>query len=532
MISASDLHRFARSRTTWGAVALFVGATIGCANKEGEVRAYPIVNPSTGGGLPSASGGAPQDALGSGGGSAEATGGMDALGGATSSEGGGAATGASGGGGATDGYSTASGGAPPIEPGLAGAPMVVLPTKDSFGVNAVYLGGPTDDLVLRYKSLRGGEGFVEAEPFVQVGSDTIQWNITGLSSGTTYLYEIVDDELYPPRTLFSGRAVTQRDPGASFDFVLLTDTHIQPKPAVPGDDGLGYSEEYTLWTIAPQLTVWQPDFMINLGDVLDFHAFGFNVAPPSPDYTRQAYLNYRRLMRDSIGEAAHFVVIGNWDGENGDFTDGTIAESRAVRSIYAPSPSPETYPEGGSPYGDYYAFKWGDALFCVLNVMTYTSTSHLLTFGAGYADDWTLGDEQLAWFEQTLAQADSKWRFVLIHHAVGGAAGTPEDSAYGRGGGQAAQVGEQALVHELMKQYGVQIFFYGHDHVFTDMVVDDIHYTLPGSAGAPWKFSNVETGYETYWSDSGHGRVHVEPERVQVDLVSINGQTLYSYELE
>jgi len=33
----------------------------------------------------------------------------------------------------------------------------------------------------------------------------------------------------------------------------------------------------------------------------------------------------------------------------------------------------------------------------------------------------------------------------------------------------------------------VQIFFYAHDHVFTDMVVDGIHYTLPGSAGAPWK---------------------------------------------
>ena len=61
----------------------------------------------------------------------------------------------------------------------------------------------------------------------------------------------------------------------------------------------------------------------------------------------------------------------------------------------------------------------------------------------------------------------------------------------------------------MLRRYGVQIFFYAHDHVFTDMVVDGVHYTLPGSAGALWKFDTSETGYTSYWPDSGYGRVKV-----------------------
>ena len=164
--------------------------------------------------------------------------------------------------------------------------------------------------------------------------------------------------------------------------------------------------------------------------------------------------------------------------------------------------------------------------------MTYTPTCHLLGGNPGVPDDWTLGATQLAWLDRTLADATSKWRFLFIHHTVGGAAGTTDDSAYGRGGGQAAHVGEQATIHDMMRRYGVQIFFYGHDHVFTDIVVDGIHYTLPGSAGAPWKFTQFETGYSQYWPDSGYGRVAVSPNRVQVDFVAMGGQVLTSYSIE
>jgi hypothetical protein len=243
-------------------------------------------------------------------------------------------------------------------------------------------------------------------------------------------------------------------------------------------------------------------------------------------------LNYRRLLSRIAGRAAHFPVIGNWDGESGCNTADEIQRARSQRLLYLPAPTPSTNPEGGSPFQDYYAFVWGDALFVVLNVMSYTPTCHLLTEDMGQPDDWTLGAAHLAWLEETLKNARSKWRFLFIHHTVGGAAPSAANAAYGRGGGLAAGVGEQAVVHDLMVRHGVQIFFYAHDHVFTDMVVDGVHYTLPGSAGAPWKFTTHETGYTSFWPDSGHARVTVSSQRARVELVALGGAVLSSYVLE
>ena len=162
---------------------------------------------------------------------------------------------------------------------------------------------------------------------------------------------------------------------------------------------------------------------------------------------------------------------------------------------------------------------------------TYTPSCHLLDTYPGLPDDWTLGDAQMEWLRTTLENSTSKWRFLLIHHPVGGNGGNDVDSAYGRGGGRAAHVGEQEVVHELMQQHGVQTMFYGHDHVFTDMVVDDIHYSLPGSAGAIWLFTENETGYTQYWADSGWARVDVTPDDVHVQFLDVSGEQLYDYTL-
>jgi 3',5'-cyclic AMP phosphodiesterase CpdA len=332
--------------------------------------------------------------------------------------------------------------------------------------------------------------------------------------------------------LFSGQVTTQRSPGEDFSFALITDSHIAPREVPAGDLGTNGSTEETLLGVAADVLTYRPDFLIHLGDMLDFHSFGFNDPPSDSSWTRLGYLDYRRLLSETLGNTAHFAVIGNWDGENGDYTEEEISRSRDQRLLYLPGPRSETYPETGSPNEDYYAFTWGDALFVVLNVQTYTPTRHDLSGTGGNADDWTLGETQLDWLEETLQNATSKWRFLFIHHTVGGAAGDEANSMYGRGGGQAAYVGEQALVHDLMIQYGVQVFFYGHDHVFVDMVVDGIHYTLPGSAGAPWKFTEFETGYTDYWVDSGHARVDVTLDSVLVEFIALGGNVIYSYTLE
>jgi hypothetical protein len=424
---------------------------------------------------------------------------------------------------------------------LLGAPFVAIPTDKGFTISVVLRSGDPVRLRAQVRSDER-EAWSDLAPPVIRAFDLAEWRVAGLDPGRRYEYRILGAgvaEAGGDHILYGGSAVTQKTQGASFTFDLLSDSHIEPCSAVPAghdlcedpEDGIARDEQ-TLLGVATDIIQDRPDFMVHLGDMLDYHRFGFNQPPPDAGWARLAYLNYRRSLGDASGNAAHFATIGNWEGESGCSGAEAVARSTGQRMLYVPGPLPAHYAEGGSPTEDYYAFTWGDALFVVLNVMTYTPTCHLLGDPVGAPDDWTLGTTQLAWLDSTLAKATTKWRFLFIHHTVGGNAGDDANSAYGRGGGRAAYVGEQATIHQMMLKYGVQVFFYGHDHVFTDMVVDGIHYTSPGSAGAPWKFDSSLTGYTQYWPDSGHGRVTVSPTDVRVDFVAVGGTTLSSYTIE
>ncbi|MBN2574571.1 MAG: metallophosphoesterase [Deltaproteobacteria bacterium] len=411
------------------------------------------------------------------------------------------------------------------EPELVGAPLVFNPTARGFGLNAVVATREPSSLRARIRPAGAPLWGESVAPTVR-GTDIAEWHFDGLAPRARYEYEILLPGADAGSAVYAGSAVTQRPTGAPFTFALITDSHI-------GAD-LTYTNQgdpATLQAVSAEVAAASPDFVIHLGDMVDFHQYGFNDPPPDSSITRLAYLNYRTLLGDTVGRVAHYPVIGNWEGENGCYTTDEIAWSMQMRWLYVPSPGPTTYPEGGGPNEDYYAFTWGDALFVVLNVMSYTPTAHLLSMNPGLPDDWTLGQAQLDWLATTLANATSTWRFLFIHHPVGGKAGDDSNSAYGRGGGQAAYVGEQATVHQLMLRHGARIFFYGHDHGFTDMTVDGIHYSLPGNAGAPWTFSQSETGYSQYWPVSGWAEVTVAPDKVDVRFIEMGGELLYEYSL-
>lgn len=437
---------------------------------------------------------------------------------------GGRASLAGGAGSGTAGSSAQGGAVQQMGFALLGAPLSFGPTPESFGLNVVLTSGDPSALRVRVRA-EGEASFGDSLAPMVRAADVAEWKLEGLRAGTRYEYELVAQTPGDELSLYRGSAVTARAPGAEFQFALLSDSHIGAHL-----EFVNQGDPSVLSAVSAQIAAASPDFVVNLGDMLDFHEFGFNAPPPDSSITRLAYLNYRSLLGIALGSAAHFPTIGNWEGENGDYTAEEIERSRSQRLLYMPSAEPQTYPQGGSNKGDYYAFTWGDALFIVLNVMSYTPTPHLLSSTAA-ADDWTLGKAQLDWLASTLQNATSKWRFLLIHHAVGGAAPDAANAAYGRGGGNAARVGEQAIVHQLMLDYGVQIFFYGHDHVFTDMVVDGVHYTMPGSSGAIWMFGEEETGYKQYWAESGWARVDVSPTRTSVRFINLAGSVIYDYAL-
>lgn len=401
-----------------------------------------------------------------------------------------------------------------------------------------------------------------AQPAIVPAGLAGELRLGGLEPGTPYRWRLAVEEAAPGartgaavlRAERRGRFVTARPRGSTFTFAVFSDTHVFPAaiepelvPEVTLDPGLlAYLLDHLKWyrstrrrvstefgLVFARLQECRPDFTVSLGDVFDLHGRGFNWAFDSRELADAAHLEARRAMALLDRSGAIYQVLGNWEGESGCHPRMSRELARRARFTHAINPRPDTSPLGGGADEDYFAWEWGDALLIALNVRGYTPTPHHLGndgHAEGEPDDFTLGPEQRAFLERTLAASDHPYKMTFIHHPVGGNGGNPFDSAYGRGGGRAARVGEQAWVHELCVKHGVQVFFYGHDHVFTDLEVDGVHYALPGTTSAPWRFTEAETGYERYWPESGFARVTVSPASLLVEFVSLRGDVLHQFE--
>ena len=236
---------------------------------------------------------------------------------------------------------------------LLGAPLIYAPTASGFAINVALRAGDPRELRARVRD-QADPDWTDVGRATSPASDIAQWSVSGLAPGRSYEVEIrvhaaqpFDDG--PHRLLYTGRALTAPAAGTPFSFALISDSHIPPREPLPEPTDVSDYIEATLATVAADIHAVDPDFVMNLGDVLDFHMFGFNDPPPDGNWTRLGYLNYRRLLGDTLQRAAHFPVVGNWDGETGCFTQEEIERSRSQRLLYLPGPGADTTAEGGSP---------------------------------------------------------------------------------------------------------------------------------------------------------------------------------------
>ena len=357
---------------------------------------------------------------------------------------------------------------------------------------------------------------------------TAELQLTSLQADTAYRYELyghgpVDMTL---NKIADGTFRTQRTKTGPFSFALLSDSHIEP---------FTRDRVEVLQGVSKSILSRRPEFVMMLGDnIQTFTSYGGPLG--QEEHGPLLYLTLRFAMGPLPSQVPVFGVVGNWEGENGWHPGGQRQWAKNARKAHIPNPDAKTYPEGGNTDQDYYGFTWGNVLCLVLNVLSYTPKDHTFNSGAGRADEWTLGERQKNWLYEQLSGSKAKWKFIFLHHTAGGNAGDDQNSRYGRGGGRAAKVGEQALIHTWMSKFGVQALFYGHDHVFTDMTVDGIHYTCVGSAGGPWKFDRSLTGYEKWWEPSGYAWVDVEEDIVRISFVHpdkevASGITMHSFSI-
>ena len=321
---------------------------------------------------------------------------------------------------------------------------------------------------------------------------------------------------------------TQRPPGSTFTFTITADSHLDDRVSA----GL-YQR-----TLASALAD-APDFHIDLGDTF------MSEKHESRESAARQYLAQRFYFGQISRSAPLFLVLGNHDGESphggGRDPAGLAVWSNTMRKRYFPNPVPDGFctgnttkhPEAGL-LQDYYAWEWGDALFVVLDPFWFSQQQR------GRSDNWSrsLGVEQYQWLKRTLGASRAKFKFVFIHHLVGGLDGQC------RGGSEAAPLWEWGgknadgtdgfkqnrpdwgmPIHALLLTNHVNILFHGHDHFYARQDLDGIVYQevpQPGNEGNPRVPRNAaDYGYKvgTILGGSGYMRLRVSPDQATVEYV-------------
>ena len=324
---------------------------------------------------------------------------------------------------------------------------------------------------------------------------------------------------------------TGRAEGETFVFTVQADSHLD-----------GRTDTRLYEASLRNAKAADPDFHIDLGDTFMTDKRRTDYRNALPQYLAQRY--YLGLIGT---DAPVFLVSGNHDGEG--LRWGAMGEwAREQRESYFATPS-----DGFHGRGNYYSWDWGDALFVVLD--PFWESPRIRPGGDFWAR--TLGENQFRWLARTLRSSKARFKFVLVHHLVGGI------NQAARGGAAAAGLfewGGRSLsgthefeerrpgwgkpIHQMLVETGVDIVFHGHDHVFAREELDGIVYLLvpqPGldRYGAPRDIHGLYERADVV-GGPGHVRVTVSREAAMVELVQSrldgvqdgNGRTAYSFRVQ
>lgn len=386
--------------------------------------------------------------------------------------------------------------------------------------------------------------------------------IDSLQPDTRYSYRLLYRSAHSAqyKSAVEASFETARGPGSAFTFAVQSDSHL---------DQLSDPEVYRRTLLNANQAA--PDFLVDLGDIFmpdRRHTVDYKTSVDQ--YLAQRY--YLGLVGSS---AFVFLTLGNHDGEAGFRYNGTpdnmSAWALATRKRYFPNPEPNHFYSGDASrdpvlgsFQDYYAWEWGNSLFIVLDPFWPTKERSK----ENVSWNWTVGEQQYKWLERTLETSKARFKFVFIHHLVGGnSVKDPNQWAAQRGGAEAAgffewggknengsygfkehRPGWDMPIHALLVKNKVSVVFHGHDHFFAKEDLDGIVYQLvpqPSTSQIGALLSTMETGYPHGYvlSSPGFLRVDVSEGGATVNYIRTllpggetadrkNGQIAYSYAVQ
>ena len=285
-----------------------------------------------------------------------------------------------------------------------------------------------------YENEKGEEVYYTAvDRFNAPENSVLLWNkhtvtISGLDADTEYEYRIygvyyntdgekVDEYFYTNEdgtaTTFSFKtAKTEGD----FEFLAVSDPQgmIQSMYDQTGD---------AFDVINSNYAVGGYDFIVNAGDMVDN---GKNF------YQWQYALN---TMIDTYANTSMFFAAGNHEA-------GSFALDKFFNYT---QPSTVEYNTYGEALQDYYSFDYGDGHFIFLDTNDATAKG--------------LGKKQLQWLEDDLASTDKDFVFVIMHKSLFSTGAHANDA-------EVVKMRDQLV--PLFDEYGVDMVFGGHDHVYAE----------------------------------------------------------------
>jgi hypothetical protein len=423
--------------------------------------------------------------------------------------------------------------------GLLAGELLSRPTDSSMAVSLV--------------AAEAAEGYVEAwrlpsdggvdavSAHVQVdGGEVAVLQLSGLQPASRYEFRVqwrrAGEVGFSPRP--AGTFQTARPAGEPFTFTVQADSHLDEKSNL----------DLYRQTLA-NVVADGPDFHVDLGDTFmaEKHSAPFDktVAPAPDEATVRARYLFERQHFGLLGRAVPLLLVnGNHEGEAGYLgtaADGLPLWASRARRGYFPNPvagafvsaPPLDVPLVGNRESAW-AFTWGNALFVGLD--PYWFTANKKTGGENWG--WTLGQAQYQWLESTLTASTATYKFLFLHHLVGGAGnanrgGVEAAGLYEWGGAHAdggygftdKRPGWARPIHQLAVDTGVTAVFHGHDHLYVHQVKDGITYLeVPqpsASNGTNFATLATEGGYVsgTALGSSGHVRCSVSPAQVTCSYV-------------
>ena len=415
---------------------------------------------------------------------------------------------------------------------FVGAELLGRPTDHSVTVNVI----PRTALEVRFE-YGMDTTYGDATPAETTTADTpLEVVFDGLQADTRYFYRMryvvlaTDYSLTGPTRTFQ----THRPAGERYTFAVEADPHM-----VPGEGDTTDAFELTLQNIAADM----PDFLIDLGD--NFMLDKWKVV--TEDTIRERMYSYRRWWDAVCHSIPLYIVLGNHEGEQGWDFDSTptclpVLLTNA-RKLYYPNPLPDGFYSGDSipePFvdlrEDYYSWEWGNALFVALDPYWHTT---IKPNNSGNNWDWTLGRAQYDWLKATLEASDARFKFVFIHHLVGGkidasARGGSEYAHYYEWGGQNSdstwgwdtlRPGWGVPIHQLLIDNDVDILWHGHDHFYAKQDTDGVIYQMVPQPGRT-RWDSIpnqaqEYGYLSgiFIGSRGHVRVTIDDTSATVEYV-------------